>query len=242
LYLDFDPTYFNSNNFTYSFLSTGTNQPLIISNYGTQLAYLKIACYVILGFAALILVLSSAFEKMIGIETINIIQIIVFSKLLYVQNDLLISGEIITMKYIAGYNEIGKNLQHTHEVPLTYRRLSFNSDYILNFQTGLIMMVLSIIIYGLLQLYKKRSLHVLSKTKKGSIDEFKLVEQKFQEKEKFIYERIVLIVACINLFDCMAAVRLQSRILDSERHYTYFLLNLTTMLFSLFYIFSVLAY
>ena len=51
-----------------------------------------------------------------------------------------------------------------------------------------------------------------------------------------------MVVACITLFDCIAAVRLQSRSIQGESHYTYFLLNLLTMLFSLIYIFSILAY
>lgn len=122
-YLNFDPTYFNTTNIAYSFASVGTNQPLIVSNYVFHLKYLKIFAYVILGIGAVILLLSSAYEKMIGIETINVIQIIVFSKLLYVQSDILISGEIISMKYIQGYNDFGKDMSHTNQVPLTYRRL-----------------------------------------------------------------------------------------------------------------------
>ena len=49
-------------------------------------------------------------------------------------------------------------------------------------------------------------------------------------------------VACLFLFDNLAAVRLQSRIADGDRHYTYFFLNLATMLFASFYIFAVLTY
>ncbi len=64
----------------------------------------KIASYIIVGLAAVILVASVALDKMIGIETVNTIQIIVFSKLLYVQNDLLLSNHISSMKYISGYN------------------------------------------------------------------------------------------------------------------------------------------
>jgi hypothetical protein len=73
-------------------VAVGTNQPLIVSNYVSHLKYLKIIAYALLGLAAIIILLSTAYEKMIGIETINVIQIIVFSKLLYVQNDVLISG------------------------------------------------------------------------------------------------------------------------------------------------------
>ena len=93
---------------------------------------------------------------MIGIETVNIIEIIVFSKLLFVQNDILVSGGIVNMKYINGYNDVGKNLSHTHQIPLPYRRLEFNSDYILNFQTGLLLMGLSLLIQLILELYRRR--------------------------------------------------------------------------------------
>jgi hypothetical protein len=51
---------------------------------------------------------------MIGIETVNIIQVVVFSRLLYVQNDILISNEIISLKYISGYNDVGQDLAHTN--------------------------------------------------------------------------------------------------------------------------------
>lgn len=49
-------------------------------------------------------------------------------------------------------------------------------------------------------------------------------------------------VACLCLFDCLAAIRLQSRILDGDRHYTYFFLNLVTMLFAVTYISATLTY
>lgn len=57
-----------------------------------------------------------------------------------------------------------------------------------------------------------------------------------------MYERVILMVACVCLFDCIAAIRLQSRIVDGERHYTYFFLNLVTMLFAVIYIFATLTY
>lgn len=41
---------------------------------------------------------------MIGIETINVLQLVVFSKLLYIQNDLLVSSQMNNLKYVAGYN------------------------------------------------------------------------------------------------------------------------------------------
>lgn len=51
---------------------------------------------------------------MVGIETVNLMQIVVFSKLIYVQNDILVSGGIVNLKYINGYDDIGKNMAHTH--------------------------------------------------------------------------------------------------------------------------------
>jgi|688.fasta_scaffold506864_1 hypothetical protein len=90
-------------------MSIGTNNPLIISSLGSAFNNFKIAAYIIVGLAGVILILSVAYDKMIGIETVNTIQIIVFSKLLYVQNDLLLSNHISSMKYISGYNEIGKD-------------------------------------------------------------------------------------------------------------------------------------
>lgn len=60
---------------------------------------------------------------------------------------------------------------------MTYRRLLFNSDFILNFQTGLLLMVLSLIVMGLLQIYKRRSLAKLMLNKKNNVDEFRLAEQ-----------------------------------------------------------------
>lgn len=90
-------------------MSIGTNNPLIISSLGSAFMNFKIASYIIVGLAGVILIGSVAYDKMIGIETVNTIQIIVFSKLLYVQNDLLLSNHISSMKYISGYNEIGKD-------------------------------------------------------------------------------------------------------------------------------------
>lgn len=49
-------------------------------------------------------------------------------------------------------------------------------------------------------------------------------------------------VACVTLFDCIAAVRMQSRSIIGESHYTYFALNLVGMLLSLIYIFAILSY
>lgn len=60
---------------------------------------------------------------------------------------------------------------------MTYRRLLFNSDFILNFQTGLLLMVLSLIIVGLVQIFKRRELAKMMQNKKYSLDEFRLAEQ-----------------------------------------------------------------
>jgi hypothetical protein len=62
-YLDltFDPTYFNTTNFTTQFVSSGTNNPLIVSNYPAHLKYFKIGCYVMLGVAVVILIFSVAY-------------------------------------------------------------------------------------------------------------------------------------------------------------------------------------
>lgn len=114
LVLTFDPSYFNTTNFTYPFVSTGTNNPLIISKYPAYLKYFKLACYGILGIAVLILMLSIAYEKMIAIETINILQLIFFSRLLYVQNDLIVSDQIFNLRYIMGYNDINSDMKQTN--------------------------------------------------------------------------------------------------------------------------------
>lgn len=79
--------------------------------------------YVIVCLGGLLLLVSAGLEKMVGIETVNVLQIIVFSKLVYVQNDILVSGGIVNLKYISGYNDIGKNMAHTNQIPLNYRRL-----------------------------------------------------------------------------------------------------------------------
>lgn len=114
LAIDFDPTYFNTSNFTYGFVSTGTNNPLIVSNYPAYLKYFKIGCYIILGIVVLVLILSVVYEKMIAIETINILQLIFFTRLLYVQNDLIVSDQIFNLRYIMGYNDINSNMKQTH--------------------------------------------------------------------------------------------------------------------------------
>ncbi len=151
-------------------MSIGTNNPLIISSLGSAFMNFKIASYIIVGLAGVILIGSVAYDKMIGIETVNTIQIIVFSKLLYVQNDLLLSNHISSMKYISGYNEIGKDWTQINEVPVVYRRLQYNSDYILNFQTGLLLIVVSLIVVVIFYIYKAKTMRTLMRTKKGSID------------------------------------------------------------------------
>lgn len=60
---------------------------------------------------------------------------------------------------------------------MTYRRLLFNSDFILNFQTGLALMVLSLIVMGLLQIYKRRELAKIMQSKNSSVDELRLAEK-----------------------------------------------------------------
>lgn len=121
--IEFNQIYFNSSSLLYPFESVGTNQPLIITTYGYHLFYLKIMAYVIVCLGGLLLLVSAGLEKMVGIETVNVLQIIVFSKLVYVQNDILVSGGIVNLKYISGYNDIGKNMAHTNQIPLNYRRL-----------------------------------------------------------------------------------------------------------------------
>ena len=60
---------------------------------------------------------------------------------------------------------------------MTYRRLLFNSDFILNFQTGLALMVLSLIVMGLLQIYKRRELAKIMQSKNSSVDELRLAKK-----------------------------------------------------------------
>jgi cysteine-rich repeat protein len=170
LYVGFDPSYFNSSLITYNFSSVGTNQPLIISYYAYHLFYLKIMAYAIVCLGGLLLLVSAGLEKMVGIETVNVLQIVVFSKLVYVQKDILVSGGIVNLKYINGYNDVGKNMAHTNDLPITFRRLSFNSDFILNFQTGIFLMGLSLIMLLIMELYKWRTMTQLRRTKRGSTD------------------------------------------------------------------------
>lgn len=87
----------------------------------------------VLGLAGVILLLSITFEKMIGIETINYLQLLVFCRLVYVQNDLLLDSGLSSLQYVAGYSQIGQNLAQTHTLPEPYRRLNFNNDFLLNF-------------------------------------------------------------------------------------------------------------
>jgi hypothetical protein len=94
---------------------------------------LTIGSYVVLGLACFIMLLSVIFEKMIAIETVNYLQLLVFCKLVYIQEDFLVDTGLKTLGYIAGYNQIGQNLAQTHTLPQPYRRLIFNNDFLLNF-------------------------------------------------------------------------------------------------------------
>jgi len=49
-------------------------------------------------------------------------------------------------------------------------------------------------------------------------------------------------IACVNLFQAFAAIRIQSRVVDGETQFNYFIVNLLTMVFSVCYIFSILTY
>lgn len=184
--MNLDPDYFTTYSRPFTFMSTGTNAPLIISALGGHVKWLKIFCYAVLGFAGLILLLSIAFEKMIGIETVNCLQIIVFSKLLYVQNDLVIGNSLSNLKYIAGYSQIGEDLAETHDLPLTYRRLIFNNDFLLNFETPLLLIGVSLLLVIAFMIYRWKFKFFYRKTK-SNVDEYKLTEQRMDAKQKFIY-------------------------------------------------------
>ena len=147
-----------------------------------------------------------------------------------------------TLKYINGYNEIGSSWSQTHQLPLAFRRLKFNTDYILNFQTGLILILLSFIILTIFALYRWKKLSDFKKSKNSSIEEFKLLKQQMQGKFRFIYERVFVLFAFIILLDCIAAIRLQSRSIVGEAHYSYSILNVSGILLSVVYIFGIFSY
>jgi len=113
---------------------------------------------VALGLAGVILIFSVIFEKMIAIETINYLQLLVFCKLVYIQEDLLLDSGLSSLRYIAGYNQIGQNLAQTHTLSQPYRRLSFNNDFFLNFETGLLLMGISLVVFIIFHIYRWRFL------------------------------------------------------------------------------------
>jgi hypothetical protein len=85
-FIGFNSSYIIATNLTIPFTSIGLNAPLIISKMNSNIKYMKIASYVVLGLAGIILIGSIISDKMIGVETINVLQIVIFTKLLYIQN------------------------------------------------------------------------------------------------------------------------------------------------------------
>jgi len=137
---------------------------------------------------------------MVAIETVNAIQIIVLSRLLYIQEDLLVSFGVYNLKYMNGYNDLGQDWSQTHQLPTNYKRLLFNNDFLLNFQTGLVLMALSLLILLFYQVHMWRVRRSLRSSKKVSVDEFKLLKQEQEANNRFIYERIFFLVACLTFF------------------------------------------
>lgn len=101
---NFDPTWFASGNSTVSLTARGTNAALITSENGDHAQYLETISYVELGIGVIILLLAVAYEKMIAVETINTIQVMVLSKLLFEQKEVLVSWGVYNLKYFNGYN------------------------------------------------------------------------------------------------------------------------------------------
>ena len=56
------------------------------------------------------MLLAIIYEKMIAIETINTIQIMVLSKLLFEQNEVIVSWGVYSLRYFNGYNELSQDL------------------------------------------------------------------------------------------------------------------------------------
>ena len=67
-------------------------------------------------------------------------------------------------------------------------------------------------------------------------------EQTLNSKARFIYERLIFLVACIILFQAIAALRIQARALDGESQFSYFLIYLLTLVFAVAYTLGVLTY
>ena len=159
----------------------------------------------------MIVLLGVVYEKMVAIETVNTIQIIVLSKLLFVQEEILVSWGVYNLKYMNGYNDLGQDWAQTNQLALTYRRLLFNNDFVLNFQTGMMMISLALLVALIGKIYRECTLRSFRNNNKASIDEYRLLKQSMEENAHFIYERVIFLVACITLFECFAAVRIQSR-------------------------------
>ncbi len=72
----FDPSLFASNTTNFDILANGKNAKLTYSIFATYYAIIQIVCYVIVGLSFIIFLFSLNFHKMIGVESIQTVQLI----------------------------------------------------------------------------------------------------------------------------------------------------------------------
>ena len=84
------------------------------------------------------------------------------------------------MKYLVVYTPLGEDLAQTHELSDKYSMLLYNTDFIINFQMGFALIMLSFLICLAYFIYEKKVIYNIQKSSKNlGIDGMKLMEQKF---------------------------------------------------------------
>jgi len=122
--------------------------------------------YVIVGVYLLQLLLSIVFHKMIGLETIQIVQIVFFIRYIDPKSNPLAIYNINSLKYINFYNPFS-NYPNVRMLSGNLIRLGLSKSFILNTMIHIGLIIIGWVIYKLVKRYLKK-LQMIPITQKGT--------------------------------------------------------------------------
>jgi len=122
--------------------------------------------YVIVGVYLLQLLLSIVFHKMIGLETIQIVQIVFFIRYIDPKSSPLAIYNINSLKYINFYNPFS-NYPNVRMLSGNLIRLGLSKSFILNTMIHIGLIIIGWVIYKLVKRYLKK-LQMIPITQKGT--------------------------------------------------------------------------
>ena len=194
LMIEFDPSVINSESQSLSFTMGAVNGPLTYESESNMVHYKVFnTTGLVIGVICLTFYLvSSYFHKMIGLETIQFIQLIYFVRLISGSGVTSSFYAFNTLKYANGYNDIlstsSNSVEDFKSIPVSFIKLNLKLYFLENCNLMLIPIALATFAYFYYAVKKSRSRTLYSQTKDKIHKDLMVIQNR---KLEWIYDSLI---------------------------------------------------